>query len=164
MVRTSTNYPVSELLYAHPYPRHLTTATDQLLIHLPTAIMSWNAYTDSLISTGKIDKAAICSSAGDSLWAKSEAFTISPQEIILVANGYSDPSQLQAHGLHVEGKKYFLLKADDRSIYGKQDDHGIVAVKTKQAILIAHYPSGVQAPEATLVVEKLADYLISLGY
>ncbi|WPK25144.1 hypothetical protein PUMCH_002447 [Australozyma saopauloensis] len=126
--------------------------------------MSWNAYTDSLTGTGKIDKAAIYSVAGDSLWAESGAFQIAPQEITAIAGGYNDPSQLQAHGLHVEGQKYFLLRADERSIYGKQEDTGIVAVKTKQAILIAHYPSGVQAPEATTVVEKLADYLISLGY
>lgn len=126
--------------------------------------MSWNAYTDSLIATGKIDKAAIYSAAGDSLWAESGSFAIAPQEIKAVATGYSDPSQLQAHGLHIEGKKYFLLRADERSIYGKQDDQGVVAVKTKQAILIAHYPSGVQAPDATAVVEKLADYLITLGY
>lgn len=126
--------------------------------------MSWNAYTESLISTGKIDKAAIYSAAGDSLWAESGGFQIAPQEISSIAGGYADPSQLQAHGLHVQGKKYFLLRADERSVYAKQDDQGIVAVKTKQAIVIAHYPSGVQAQEATAVVEKLADYLISVGY
>lgn len=126
--------------------------------------MSWNAYTDSLISTGKIDKAAIYSAAGDSLWAESGGFQIAQQEITNVAQGYADPSNLQAHGLHIEGKKYFLLKADERSIYGKQEDHGVIAVKTKQAVLVAHYPSGVQAQEATAVVEKLADYLITLGY
>lgn len=126
--------------------------------------MSWNAYTDSLISTGKIDKAAIYSAAGDSLWAESGGFQIAPQEISNIAQGYANPASLQAHGLHVQGQKYFLLRADERSVYAKLDDTGIVAVKTKQAVLIAHYPSGVQAPEATSVVEKLADYLISVGY
>ncbi|GEQ67728.1 hypothetical protein JCM33374_g1393 [Metschnikowia sp. JCM 33374] len=126
--------------------------------------MSWNAYTDSLLSTGKINKAAIYSAAGDSLWAESGGFQIGAQEITNIAGGYADPSHLQSHGLHLEGKKYFLLKADDRSIYGKQDDQGVIAVKTKQAIVLAHYPSGVQAQEATAVVEKLADYLISSGY
>lgn len=126
--------------------------------------MSWNAYTENLISTGKVNKAAIYSVAGDSLWASSGDFQISAQEIINIAQGYSDPSQLQSHGLHVEGQKYFLLKADDRSIYGKQDDQGVIAVKTTQAIVVAHYPSGVQAQEATAVVEVLADYLIRMGY
>lgn len=126
--------------------------------------MSWNAYTDSLISTGKLNKAAIYSAAGDSLWAESGGFQIAPQEIANIAGGYADPGQLQAHGLHVLGQKYFLLRADERSIYAKQDDQGIIAVKTKQAIVIAHYPSGVQAQDATAVVEKLADYLITSGY
>lgn len=126
--------------------------------------MSWNAYTESLVSTGKIDKAAIYSAAGDSLWAETGGFQIAQQEISSIAGGYADPAQLQAHGLHVLGKKYFLLRADDRSIYAKLDDQGVVAVKTKQAIVVAHYPSGVQAQEATAVVEKLADYLISVGY
>jgi profilin len=71
---------------------------------------------------------------------------------------------LQATGLHVQGQKYFLLRADERSIYGKHEGEGILAVRTKQTILIGHYPSGVQAGEATTIVEKLADYLISVGF
>lgn len=126
--------------------------------------MSWNAYSDSLVSTGKIDKAAIYSAAGDSLWAQSGGFQIAQLEITAIAQSYADPLQLQAHGLHLEGQKYFLLRADERSVYAKQDDTGIVAVKTKQAIVVAHYPPGIQAPEATSVVEKLADYLIGVGY
>ncbi|RKP32520.1 Profilin/allergen [Metschnikowia bicuspidata] len=126
--------------------------------------MSWTAYTDSLISTGKINKAAIFSAGGHSLWAESGSFSIASKEIKEIAAGFADPSRMQANGLHIEGEKYFLLRADERSIYGKHDDHGIICVSTKQAILIAHYPSGVQAQEATAVVEKLADYLISLNY
>ena len=41
---------------------------------------------------------------------------------------------------------------------------GAVIVKTKQAILVAVYRAPVQAPEATPIVEKLADYLITAGY
>jgi hypothetical protein len=41
---------------------------------------------------------------------------------------------------------------------------GAVIVKTKQAILIGEYAAPVQAPEATPVVETLADYLISVSY
>lgn len=126
--------------------------------------MSWQAYTDNLVATGKIDKSALYSRAGDSLWAHSTSFELSSPEIQGIAQGFDDPSDLQAHGLHVQGQKYFLLRADDRSIYGKHEAEGIVAVRTKQAILIAHYPAGIVAGEATTVVEKLADYLISVGY
>lgn len=41
---------------------------------------------------------------------------------------------------------------------------GCVLVKTKQAVLVAEYTAPTQAPEATPVVESLADYLIGVGY
>lgn len=37
-------------------------------------------------------------------------------------------------------------------------------VKTKQAVLVTEYSAPIQAPEATPVVESLADYLIGVGY
>lgn len=37
-------------------------------------------------------------------------------------------------------------------------------VKTKQALLVSHYPEGVQPGNAANTVEKLADYLLSVGY
>lgn len=126
--------------------------------------MSWQAYTDNLTATGKLDKAALYSRAGDSLWAQSGNFQLQPQEISAIARGYDDPSELQATGLHAVGQKYFLLKADNRSIYGKHDAEGLITVRTTQAIILAHYPEGVQAGEAAIIVEKLADYLISTGY
>lgn len=126
--------------------------------------MSWQAYTDNLVATGKIDKSALYSRAGDSLWAQTSNFQLQPQEISGIAGGFDNPSNLQQHGLHVLGQKYFLLRADERSIYGKSDAEGVIAVRTQQAILIAHYPAGIAAGEATTVVEKLADYLISVGF
>lgn len=126
--------------------------------------MSWQAYVDNLIGSGKVDNAAIYSKAGDSVWAQSPNFNVSAPEIAEVAKGFDDPSQLQANGLHINGQKYFLLRADDRSIYGKHEDTGIVAVRTGQALLIAHYSAPTQPGEATKVTEQLADYLISVGY
>ena len=74
-----------------------------------------------------------------------------------------------------------VLRADDRSLYGKkvpkalirrcvrpltwrQGKEGIVIVKTTQAMLICHHPDTVQTPNAATVAEQLADYLISVGY
>ena len=42
--------------------------------------------------------------------------------------------------------------------------NGVILVKTKQAVLVAVYLAPIQAPEATPVVEGLADYLIGAGY
>lgn len=41
---------------------------------------------------------------------------------------------------------------------------GIIAVKTKQAVLVGHYGEGIQAGNAAQTIEALADYLIKAGY
>ncbi|KAK9450290.1 profilin [Limtongia smithiae] len=126
--------------------------------------MSWQAYIDNLVASRNVDKAAIYSRAGDSVWAKSAGFDLSTSELSEIRSGFENSAGLQAKGLHAQGIKYFLLRADDRSIYGKKGAEGLVIVRTTQAILLAHYPEGVQPGEATKIVEQLADYLISVGY
>lgn len=116
------------------------------------------------MGTGKVDKAVIYSRAGDSIWATSGGLSLQPKEISEIVQGFDNPSGLQSNGLHVQGQKFMLLRADSRSIYGRHDAEGIICVRTKQTVLIAHYPPSVQAGEATKIVEQLADYLISVQY
>ncbi|KNC97293.1 profilin [Spizellomyces punctatus DAOM BR117] len=126
--------------------------------------MSWQAYVDSnLIGTGKIQQAAIHGLDG-SLWATSKGFSVAQNEVQTLIKSFTDASTIRASGIHLNGSKYFTLRADDRSIYGKQGQGGVVIVKTKQAVLIGVYDAPVQAGEATKVVEGLADYLISVNY
>ncbi|KAI5782709.1 profilin [Geopyxis carbonaria] len=127
--------------------------------------MSWQGYVDqSLIGTGKIDNAAIFSAAGDSVWAASSGFAVKPEEVQHVIKGFALSDPIHEKGIHIGGDKYFCIKADDRSIYGKKGKVGVCCVKTKQAVLIASYPETVQPGEAAKVVEQLADYLIGVGY
>ncbi|OEJ84324.1 Profilin [Hanseniaspora osmophila] len=126
--------------------------------------MSWQAYTDNLVATGKLDKAVLYSRAGDAVWASSNGLQLQPAEISEIARGFDNPTGLQSNGLHIAGQKFMLIRADDRSIYGRHDAEGVVCVRTKQTILIAHYPAGIVAGEATKIVEQLADYLISVQY
>ena len=126
--------------------------------------MSWQAYTDNLIGTGKVDKAVIYSRAGDAVWATSGGLSLQPNEIGEIVQGFDNPAGLQSNGLHIQCQKFMLLRADDRSIYGRHDAEGVVCVRTKQTVIIAHYPPTVQAGEATKIVEQLADYLIGVQY
>ena len=71
---------------------------------------------------------------------------------------------MQSEGFHVAGEKFFTLKSDERSLYGKKGKEGIIIVKTLQAILVAHYPESVQPGNASTTVEQLGDYLIGVGY
>jgi profilin len=78
---------------------------------------------NSLVGTGNVDKAAIFSSAGDSVWATSAGFTVDPKEIQAVVAAYNDKGdvkQCQSTGLYIAGERYVVIKADERSIYGKK--------------------------------------------
>lgn len=98
------------------------------------------------------------------MWAASGALSLPPAEIGEIAQGFDNSAYLQSNGLHIQGQKFMMIRADARSIYGRHDAEGVVCVRTKQTILVAHYPAGVQAGEATKIVEQLADYLISVQY
>ncbi|KAK8052067.1 hypothetical protein PG993_003452 [Apiospora rasikravindrae] len=131
--------------------------------------MSWQAYVDdSLVKSGHIDKAAIISVAGDSVWASSAGFTLKPDEMKNISNVVTGAAgavdKALAEGIHVGGERYVVFRAEDRSMYGRQGRTGILAVKTTQAILVGHYGEGVQAGNAAQTVEALADYLIKVGY
>lgn len=126
--------------------------------------MSWKEFTDGLVATGKIDKAALYSRSDINLWAQSSGFILNNDEIINIAEGFDDSKKLESHGLHIQSQKYFLIFADQKSIYGKHEEEGIIAARTNKAILVAHYPRNVITVEATAVVQKLVDYLRSLDY
>ncbi|KAI1394096.1 Profilin/allergen [Hypoxylon trugodes] len=131
--------------------------------------MSWQAYVDSsLVGSGHLDKGAIISVAGDSVWATSAGFTIKPEEMknivaILTQSGGAKDKAF-ADGLHVDGERYVLARAEDRSLYARQGRTGIIAVKTKQAIIVGHHGEAQIAGNATQTTEALADYLIKAGY
>lgn len=126
--------------------------------------MSWQAYVDSnLVGTGKIASACIIGHDGNT-WATSAGFSVSPAEGKKIVGGFSNPSDIIATGIVLGGAKYLALRYDDRSLYGKKGPGGCVCVKTKQAVLIGVYGEGAQPGEATSIVERLADYLISVNY
>lgn len=76
----------------------------------------------------------------------------------------NDVKKVQSEGLRIAGERYVVIKADDRSLYGKRGKEGIVIVKTVQAILVTHYPESIQPGAAAKTVEELGDYLTSVGY
>ncbi|KAI0103142.1 Profilin/allergen [Nemania sp. FL0031] len=137
--------------------------------------MSWQQYIDSsLVGSGHIDKAAIVSAAGDSVWATSAGFNAASDELkniatILAAaeNEKGDQSAVasaQAEGVHVAGERYVVARIDGRSIYARKGRTGICIAKTKQAFILAHHGEAQVAGNASSTTEALADYLIKAGY
>ena len=42
------------------------------------------------------------------------------QEVVGAFKDSSSPKKIQTSGIHIAGQKYFVIRADDESIYGKQ--------------------------------------------
>jgi flagellar basal body rod protein FlgG len=42
------------------------------------------------------------------------------QDVVGAFKDTSNPKKVQMSGIHIAGQKYFVIKADDGSIYGKQ--------------------------------------------
>jgi profilin len=80
---------------------------------------SWQPYVDkNLVGSGFIGKAAIFGLDG-SKWAITAGFNVEPAEVKAIIAGFKDPNSIRASGIKAAGAKYFTLRSDDRSIYGK---------------------------------------------
>ncbi|KAI6040245.1 profilin [Pisolithus marmoratus] len=126
--------------------------------------MSWQVYVDSnLLGSGKVSKAAIIGQAGG-VWAASSGYNLSPAEQKAIVNAFKNPTETQAHGLRLAGRKFFVLSATEDQILGKQGADGCTIVKTKQAVLVTEYAAPIQHPESVPIVVDLAEYLKSVKY
>ena len=126
--------------------------------------MARQAYVDSsLIGTGHIRRALICGHDG-TVWATSAGFAPSLPELKALIKGFSDSADIRSSGITLATDKYLTLIANNRSIYGKMGEGGVIVVKTEQAVIVGVFQAGTQPGAATRVVEQLADYLIESGY
>jgi len=127
--------------------------------------MSWQEYIGtSLIGTGNVDSAAIFSVNGKDNWARSADFKIKPEEMKVLVDGFADPNPLYGSGFHIDGVKYTVIAATDKTIRGKQGKNGMIVAKTTQALLLAHHPDTVTTQSCVSTVEALQDYLVGVGY
>ncbi|WWC67358.1 uncharacterized protein I206_101266 [Kwoniella pini CBS 10737] len=127
--------------------------------------MSWQAYVDDhLVATGKITKGAIIGKQGG-IWAASPGYNLAQNEQdVLVKTAFTQPDQLRANGIHLNGFKFMTLQATPDEVIGRKGERGVFIIPTTQAILVAEYDAPISAPEANIVVAKLADYLKSVNY
>lgn len=128
--------------------------------------MSWQQYVDvSLIGSGRVDLATIVGFEDQGIWATSPGFEVSADEIKEIINGLKQTNldKLWVDGLYVAGERYVLTKAEDRTMIARKGKEGVVIVKSKIAVLIAHYNKDMLANNCSSIVEALADYLEQQG-
>ncbi|XP_026329060.1 profilin [Hyposmocoma kahamanoa] len=126
--------------------------------------MSWQDYVDKqLMASRCVTKAAIAGHDGN-VWAKSEGFEISKDEVAKIVAGFENESLLTSGGVTIAGARYIYLSGTDRIIRAKLGKVGVHCMKTQQAVVISLYEEPIQPQQAASVVEKLGDYLITCGY
>jgi profilin len=126
--------------------------------------MSWQDYVDNqLLASRCVAKAAIAGHDGN-LWAKSEGFEVTKEELAKLVAGIDKPELLTSGGVTLAGQRYIYLSGTDRVIRAKLGKVGIHCFKTQQAMIVSVYEEPVQPQQAASIVEKLGDYLMTCGY
>lgn len=129
---------------------------------------TWQPYVDNnMVGTGKLTEAMILGVSDGAIWASTTTLknSVTPAEIKSLLAAFQDVTTVRSEGLFVGGKKYVVIGGGDgRSLYAKKGDEGVVAVKTKQTVLLGVYAPPAVPGEAVKVVEALADYLISVNF
>jgi len=126
--------------------------------------MSWQDYVDNqLIASQCVSKACIAGHDGG-IWAKSEGFDVTKEELAKLVQGFDKTEILTAGGLTLANQRHIYLSGTDRVVRAKLGKTGVHCMKTQQAVIVAIYEEPVQPQQAASVVEKLGDYLITCGY
>uniref|UniRef100_A0A1I7T4N2 Profilin n=1 Tax=Caenorhabditis tropicalis TaxID=1561998 RepID=A0A1I7T4N2_9PELO len=129
----------------------------------------WNAYIDTMTASAPaIKRAAIVGAADGSVWARSEdanVFSASEAELKNFVALFDDITNVPAKGADIEGVHYVVPRTEESLIFGKKENTGFFAVKTKSAVLIAVYegPNEVAA-QVRKAVENMQSYLSQAGY
>jgi profilin len=126
--------------------------------------MSWQDYVDNqLIASQCVSKACIAGHDGG-VWAKSEGFDVTKEELAKLVQGFDKTEILTSGGVTLAGQRHIYLSGTDRVVRAKLGKTGVHCMKTQQAVIVAIYEEPVQPQQAASVVEKLGDYLITCGY
>ncbi|EEB11988.1 Profilin, putative [Pediculus humanus corporis] len=126
--------------------------------------MSWQDYVEKQLLASKcVTKAAIVGHDGN-VWAKSEGFELSKDELTKLVQSFDKQDILTSTGVTLAGTRYIYLSGTDRVIRAKLGKVGVHCMKTTQAVVVSLYEDPIQPQQAASVVEKLGDYLVGCGY
>ncbi|XP_006880690.1 PREDICTED: profilin-4 [Elephantulus edwardii] len=126
--------------------------------HLQTLLL------DTLLGTKHVDGAALITLHERSLCVASPGFNIMPNDIQTLVNGFAkNPLQTRREGLYFKEKHYKCVRADDYSLYAKNESTGVIVVKTHLYLLVATYTEGMYPSVCVEATEKLGQYLRKKG-
>ena len=123
--------------------------------------MSWQEYVDKQLVDLGCDSGAILGINGTA-WAQSPGLNISVAEGQKLMEGFSKPSLFVKDGIVLNGKEWLFIRNNERSVFAKNGIDCVICSRTIKAVVIAFF-SGPPAHHSA-VVERLADYLTSVGF
>ncbi|XP_014346274.1 profilin-4 [Latimeria chalumnae] len=119
--------------------------------------------TESLIRTNHVENAAAISLKDFSVQATTAGFKILPQQAHALVAAFKNPMLLREEGISFQDRQYTCVRADEQSMYAKNNDRGLVIVKTQLLLIVATYCEGMYPSVCVEAVEHVGDYLREKG-
>ncbi|XP_015977285.1 profilin-4 isoform X1 [Rousettus aegyptiacus] len=117
-----------------------------------------NLLLDSLLGTKHVDSAALIRLQERILCIASPGFSVMPSDVRTLVNGFAkNPLRARREGLYFKEKDYKCVRADDYSLYAKNENTGVVVVKTHLHLLVATYTEGMYPSVCVEATEKLGE-------
>ncbi|KYR02039.1 profilin I [Tieghemostelium lacteum] len=117
---------------------------------------------ENLILNNSVNEGAIYDENGE-VKASSKGWILKDREFLLIKNLFKQPSDAFSDGIMVDGEVFNCIQADDKSIYGKIGDRGLLLSKSRNYITMAYYNESNKVDVAKLNVERLSDALRGKG-
>ncbi|CAM4542257.1 unnamed protein product [Caretta caretta] len=118
---------------------------------------------DCLIRTKHVEHAAIIKLKDNSVWESTVGFNLQPQNALILSSAFfKNLLQVRREGLYFQEKQYKCVRADAYSIYLKNENRGLIAVKTDSYILVATYSEGMYPSVCVEAIEKLGNYFMCI--
>ncbi|XP_053445151.1 profilin-4 isoform X2 [Nycticebus coucang] len=115
-----------------------------------------NLLLDALLGTKHVDSAALINIQDQTVCVASPGFNVMPTDVRTLVNGYAkNPLQARREGLYFKEKDYKCVRADESSLYAKNENTGVIVVKTHLYLIVATYNESMFPSVCVEATEKL---------
>ena len=127
--------------------------------------MSWQSYADGLVQQGLLSAALL--GFNGSLWAATPRSdlekTDGPTGQLLVEH-FQKPSEFVKHGIVTGNNKvYLFIRNSERSVLGKIGMECLLLVRCGKCVILGTFLQ-TDLSHCSALMERLADYLVSVGF
>ncbi|UJR27126.1 hypothetical protein I4U23_008425 [Adineta vaga] len=112
----------------------------------------------ALIDSGHIEKCGLLIRDTSQIKTTSVGYKLEQTDVDTLVNAFNQPTLLRKKGLYFNETYYTCIRTDNESIYAKENNRGLIVVKTKVYILFGTFNDRMNPAIAIEAVEKLGEY------